>query len=91
MDAGRLRRATFYRYERDTLEAIDRAGELRSYEISDEAGWPGGSCAAAITRLRHFGLIYKAASAWRLTDRGKIVLAITRGKEMQDRSHRRAA
>jgi predicted transcriptional regulator len=86
-----MKRATLYSYERDTLEAIDRDGELRSYEIADQAGWAHGSCAAAVMRLRRFGLIYKAAYCWRLTDLGKVVLAVVRGKETRTRAHRRAA
>jgi hypothetical protein len=82
-------RATLYSYERDTLEAIDRHGELRPYELSDQSGWPAASCAAAQGRLRRLGLLYRAGDSLRLTDAGKIVLAITRGKEHRARLLRR--
>lgn len=78
-------------YERDVLEAIDRAGELRPYELTMESGWPATSCAAGQLRLRRFGLVYKAAQSLRLTDLGKIVLAITRGKEHRRRLAKIAA
>jgi hypothetical protein len=75
----------FRRFERDVLEAIDRARELRPFEIPEESGWDADSCRAATGVLRKNGLIEKRMDIFLLTEAGKVTLAILKGQEARKR------
>jgi len=75
-----------YNFDRDVLEAIDRAGEMQRCELQDRSGWGRRSADAAVHKLYKNELIYKTCNKYRLTDRGKIALALVRGKERRARA-----
>ena len=62
------------------LEAIDRARELRPFEIPEESGWDVDSCRAATGALKKNGLVEKRMDIFYLTEMGKVTLAKSSGR-----------
>lgn len=77
-----------YRYERETLEAIVKARFVKYFELSDLVGYAQSSMSRALADLHKKDLIYRGSGYWAATERGKIVLAVTLGKETRARALR---
>lgn len=85
-------RTHLYPFDRVVLEAIDLVGEVRYWELPDLSGYSNSTCGTATHKLKLHGLVMKSAGRMRITERGKITLAIIRGKEQRARlALRRAA
>lgn len=71
----------FSRADRDVLEAIDRDPGLPFWGIADRSGYSTGTAAKSITRLKKDGFVERFSGGNHTSERGKIVLAILRGRE----------
>lgn len=65
----------------NVLETVTRHGPINSADLVDLSGYTISHCSVAATILRRCGLMVPIHGKYEATERGKIALAIHRGKE----------
>lgn len=74
----------------DILDAIIQHGPIRRCVLLDISGYCASMTDRALTRLRRSGLAEGGSLGWRITERGRIALALFRARGVIVRKRRRS-